>query len=169
MFDCPLEGATGTYMCSAFSLTHPLSIPELWFTTPAFATSTFFVERPLQSNDDLWWNRKHVTDKYGYEENERKLKDPKVDSTCEQRQNCWEKFDSRGGNVSLVASDCKALAGAACFLQRLGNMSNLEVGCTSAASERLESNAVLDTRTYAGFYDRFTKGGEAQEELDHGE
>ena len=162
IFNCPLEGATGKYKCNALSLTHPLSIPELWFTTPAFAASSFFIERALQSNDELWWNREHVSDKYGYEENERKLKEPQ-ERTCEP--NCWETFKSRGGNVSLVASDCKAFAGAACFLQRLGNISNLQVGCTSAASERLESNAALDTRTHAGFYDRYTKGGEAQEEF----
>ena len=32
----------------------------------------------------------------------------------------------------------------------------------SAASKRLESNVQLDARTYAGFYDKYTKGGAAE-------
>lgn len=40
-----------------------------------------------------------------------------------------------------------------------------QVGCLSAANARLASNAELDKRTYNGFYDRFTPGGEAQEEF----
>ena len=32
-----------------------------------------------------------------------------------------------GGNVSVVTNDCKKFAGGACYLQRLGNISGLEV------------------------------------------
>ncbi len=106
-FNCPLDAAAGKYKCNVRSLSHPLSIPELWFSTPAFAAGTFYVERTLMSNDELWWNRQHVGDKIKYEETESNLKVPSTDPTCEQKQNCWNKFKVRP--VTARANLCAVL------------------------------------------------------------
>ena len=167
-FNCPRNRATGGYTCDAASLSHPLSIPELWFATPAYAQSNFLQDSVLEqeTSSRSWWNRKdNVVDKERYEKGEEWLTDGRREPACVENQDCWKRWRRRGGNISFVVQDCKLLAGGACFLQRLGNMSGIEVGCLSAASQRVESTQALDAKTYAGFYDKYSLGGAAQEEF----
>ena len=166
-FDCPKDSVSGAYKCNALSLSHPLSIPELLFTTPAYAKSNFFQENALEKETSYrsWWNRDHVMDADEYAAYEDRLAGPRWYTPCEENQDCWKRWRRRGGNVSVVAQDCKLFAGGACFLQRLGNISGIEVGCLSAQSRRMASNEDMDTTTYAGFYDKYSPGGAAQEEF----
>ena len=132
MYNCPKNPATGEYKCNALSVYEPLSIPELHLTTQAFATNSFYYERALEKRRWSWWNEEHVVDKGGYDAHEgylRELAEGPPRDTCEDRQSCWRRWRRNGGNVSFVTNDCAAFAGGACFLQRLGNISGLEVGC----------------------------------------
>ena len=52
----------------------------------------------------------------------------------------------------MVAADCNRFAGGACFLQRLGNLSGLEVGCQSAGHEHVDDMRAVNLRTYSGYY-----------------
>ena len=52
----------------------------------------------------------------------------------------------------MVAADCNRFAGGACFLQRLGNLSGLEVGCQSAGHEHVDDMRAVNSRTYSGYY-----------------
>lgn len=166
-FNCPKDPYTGSYKCDVTSLSHPLSIPELWFTTPAYARSNFFQENALEkeTSSRSWWNWDHVMDAEEYADYEKKLAGPRWYTPCEETQDCWKRWRRRGGNVSVVAQDCELFAGGACFLQRLGNLSGIEVGCLSAQNRRMESNEAMDTTTYAGFFDKYSPGGTAQEEF----
>jgi hypothetical protein len=166
-FDCPRDPATGEYKCRIESVSHPWSIPELWFTTPAFAGTNFYTERATSSDDREWWNEDHVLDQSEYDRNEEYLRtqDPDALSNCQRRGNCWRSVTRRSGNTSIVVKDCTAFAGGACYLQRLGNLSGLDIGCISAKSAREKDLSNLDKRTYQGFYDRFREGGESMEEF----
>jgi hypothetical protein len=102
--------------------------------------SSFYIERSLETRESSWWNQDHVLSEEGYKSHEKYLKDlrdgeQKLD-TCESRQNCWQRWIRGGGNVSIVVNDCAAFAGGACYLQRLGNITGLEVGCRSASSQK---------------------------------
>ena len=132
----------GAYRCGFGSLAHPLSIPGLTLTTKSFASSSFFIEKALDPWGGHWWNQEHVLDKAAYDAAEARLRKDKEEAAaaggaakaqCERDQNCWEQLRRRGGNVSVVVNDCAAFAAGACFLQRLGNLSGIEVGCLSAA------------------------------------
>jgi hypothetical protein len=63
----------------------------------------------------------------------------------------------------LLVSNCDALPAAACYLERVGNLSGVRTGCASAASAVTAGGPALDARLYAGHYNRRAPAGQTEE------
>ena len=70
-----------------------------------------------------------------------------------------------GAGWQLVTKSCDGLpAAAACYLERLGNLSGVRVGCAAAAAAVLAGGgAALDSRVYLGHFDRRAPGRAREE------
>jgi hypothetical protein len=136
---------------------HPFSMAsELSFVTSIFPQGSFFQENAINPDTASWWNRPHVLTKAKkiQFDKDRANDDPK--KTCETDRNCWSKAAGSKGNLSFLAIDCAELKEQSCFLQRMGNISGLDVGCMSTNPGFLENTAAVNQALYNGHYNKYS-------------
>ena len=104
MFNCPKDTASAAYKCELDSVSHPLSIPEFFFSTPAYATNSFYVERAMEASWKEWWNRDdRILTKDEYNGELQRINSPGFNNkSCVVSQNCWEAWIRRGGMCVCV-------------------------------------------------------------------
>ncbi len=71
-------------------------------------------------------------------------------------------YGTSSGNYSFLSRNCSALADAACYLQRLGNLTGIRITCVDAMPERIGSKVLINERLYQGFYDTYDPKGKEQ-------
>ena len=138
---------------------HPFSMAsELSFVTQVFPQNSFFQENAIDPDTGSWWNRPHVLTKAKkiQFDMDRANDDPK--RTCETDRNCWIEAAFSKGNFSFIAIDCADLKEQTCFLQRMGNISGLDVGCVSTNPRFLDNSAAVNKALYDGHYNKYSSG-----------
>jgi hypothetical protein len=137
---------------------------ELKFVTPIWPGFNFFVDDALQIPTNDWWNRPHVLsfeDKQKFDRNNQ----GSDSNTCETDGTCWLKAARSKGNFSLLGINCSQLAIESCFLQRMGNLTGLSVGCVSSSPELKSDISQINTALYYGQYSRYGSKTQAKEHV----
>ena len=83
--------------------------------------------------------------------------------TCEEDSNCWMQAGMDYGNFSFLAIDCTQVPDLSCFLQKMGNLSGLSVGCMSTNPLYLEEASLVNQELYDGQYSKYGSGLKPQE------
>jgi len=83
--------------------------------------------------------------------------------TCEEDSNCWMQAGMDYGNFSFLAIDCTQVPDLSCFLQKMGNLSGLSVGCMSTNPLYLEGASLVNQELYDGQYSKYGSGLKPQE------
>jgi hypothetical protein len=136
---------------------HPFSMaPEVSFVTSVFPQGSFFQENAINPDTGSWWNRPHVLTKAKKIQFDRDRANDDPKKTCERERNCWSKAASSKGNFSFLAIDCADLKEQSCFLQRMGNISGLDVGCMSTNPAFKRDSAEVNKALYDGHYNKFS-------------
>jgi len=171
VYNCPKtsgDGATAVYDCAprgAPYIMHPFSIPNMMWSTPHWGGRSGFSysEAALASpGNRLWWSKEHVLD--SVKDREDSIKDMNEDETCYGDSTCWRRTASGLGALNFLSQDCSAMWRANCWLKRVGNFTGLEINCVNAAPRKEASQADMNTKTYAGHFDKF--GGRGASDMD---
>ena len=141
---------------------HPFSIPELKFLTPVWPRRDFLIEQALVPWNESWWNRHHVLTP-SEKAKDTISKSKNEPATCELSQDCWLKEAMSTGSFYLAVSNCSEIPDVSCFLQRMGNLSGLEVGCISTSPEFVDDVSEINSAFYDGHYNRYRPKNPTQE------
>ena len=141
---------------------HAYSIPEIEYATSIWPGTNFFSESAITTSTQDWWNQKHVltADEKQKFDNDHSSDKP---MTCEEDSNCWMQAGMDYGNFSFLAIDCTQVPDLSCFLQKMGNLSGLSVGCMSTNPLYLEEASLVNQELYDGQYSKYGSGLKPQE------
>jgi len=170
MYNCPKaagspDGPNAVYNCMPTGLPyvmHPFSIPNMVWTTPVYGGRMGFnyAEAAItEAGFRLWWSKDHVLD--SKKEQDESFEEMAADKDCFAEGDCWERVANGRGTLNYLAQDCGAMWPTACWLQRVGNLTDLDINCVPAKPKKEDSVAAMNKRTYDGHFNKFGGGGGA--------
>jgi hypothetical protein len=130
-------------------------MPEIKYVSSIWPSIDYYSEYAIQTSSTLsWWTRKHVlTSAEKQKFNADRASDKP--SSCEQDRNCWYRAARDRANVSFLALDCAAVPELSCFLQKMGNITGLSVGCISTNPKFVDTASSINTALYNGQYSKY--------------
>jgi hypothetical protein len=137
-------------------------MPEMQFVTPIWPSRDFYSEDAVTPSTNSWWNRRHVLnfdEKTKFDADNKNTKP----STCESNENCWSEAAQGKGAFSFSTLSCADMQQAACFLQRMGNLSGFDIKCVSTNPAFKSDIFEINKATYKGQFSRYGSKASAEE------
>ena len=133
---------------------HAYSMPEIKYVTSIWPGNAFYSEPALEPSKLDWWNQKHVLtgdEKKKFDQDHASDKP----TSCQDSGDCWLRAAFGHANISFLALDCSAVPELSCFLQKMGNLTGIGVGCISTSPKFVDDASQINTALYNGQYSKY--------------